>query len=72
MKRFKEMKVVVGKFYQPIAVAASGLLCKQLVSRNIAPFKVVTSAFVLHFIMSEKRVQPFYTKPYLPYEVAIS
>ena len=42
------MKVVLGKFYQPIAVAASGVLCKALVSRNIAPFKVVTSALVLH------------------------
>ena len=27
---WKEVKVVFGKFYQTIAVAASGVLCKQL------------------------------------------
>lgn len=65
MRSWKEMKVVLGKFYQPIAVAASGVLCKQLLSKNIAPFKVVTSALVLHFTLSEEKVQPCHTKPYL-------
>ena len=65
MRRCKEMKVVLGKFYQPIAVAASGVLCKQLLSKNIAPFKVVNqcTCFTFYIVRRKGSTMPHKTIP---------